>query len=160
MIDVIVESGDWDEEMLSDLAEAASTATLTHLGLDPSRFEIALLACDDARIAQLNASFRDKPTPTNVLSWPSAERAADTPGGVPSPPEEDELGDLALAYETCAREATDANKAFAHHVTHLLVHGILHLLGYDHIYEEDAGRMEALEVEILATLGLPDPYVE
>ena len=160
MIDVIVESGAWDEAALTSLAERATDATLHHLGLNPWAFEIALLACDDARITELNADFRDKPTPTNVLSWPSAERAAQTPGGVPLPPEDEELGDIALAYQTCAAEAKAQSKAFETHVAHLVVHGTLHLLGYDHINDEDAALMEGIERDILARLGLPDPYGE
>lgn len=158
MIDVILEGGDWNEKALTGWAERASDATLQHLGLNPWAYEIVLLACDDARITELNGDFRDKPQATNVLSWPSEERAADTPGGTPAAPEDEELGDMALAYETCAREAKDQNKPFETHVTHLLVHGTLHLLGYDHISDEDAALMEGLEVEILGKLGIPDPY--
>ena len=157
MIDVIVESAAWNEAVLTRLAKAASEATLAHLGLDPAHYEIALLACDDARIAELNADFREKPTATNVLSWPSAERASGEEGGQPHAPEDDELGDIAIAFETCAREAKAQSKGFETH-SHLLVHGILHLLGYDHINDADAALMEQLEREILATLGIADPY--
>ena len=160
MIDVIVQSELWSEDHLTALAQTVSDATLAHLGYDPERYEIALLACDDARIAELNGDFRAKPAATNVLSWPSEERGAADPGGPPIPPQDDELGDIALAYETCAREAVDQGKEFETHVTHLLCHGILHLLGYDHINDADAAQMEALEQQILDTLGLPDPYVE
>ena len=100
MIDVIVESAAWNEAVLTRLAKAASEATLAHLGLDPAHYEIALLACDDARIAELNADFREKPTATNVLSWPSAERASGEERGQPHAPEDDELGDIAIAFET------------------------------------------------------------
>ena len=122
-----------------------------------------MLGCDDARIAVLNGDFRDKPQATNVLSWPSEDLAAEEPGGTPYPPEpEDEephhLGDVALAYDTCAREAADRGIALEQHVTHLIVHGVLHLLGYDHMRDSDATLMERLEVEILGNLGLPDPY--
>ena len=153
----------WEAE-LPGIAERAGHAVLAHLGLDPALFEIAVLGCDDARIAVLNAEFRGKPTPTNVLSWPAWDLAADLPGGRPEAPEPgrpglpESLGDMALAFETCAREAEAQSKRFSAHVTHLCVHGILHLLGYDHIREEDAALMERLEVEILAGLGLPDPY--
>ena len=158
MIDVIVESDLWDEAALTDLAERVSDATLRHLGYDPARYEIALLACDDARIAELNGDFRDKPAPTNVLSWPSEERGADIPGGAPIPPEDDELGDIALAHQTILRESHDQGKDFETHLVHLICHGILHLLGYDHINEPDAAQMEALERQILDKMGLPDPY--
>ncbi len=158
MIDVILEGGAWDEKALTGWAERASDATLQHFGLNPWAFEIALLACDDARIAELNGDFRDKPQATNVLSWPSADRAAAVPGGPPAAPEEDELGDIAIAFETCQREAAEQGKPFEAHVLHLLVHAVLHLLGYDHISDEDAAIMEAIEIEILGKLGIPDPY--
>ncbi|EKE71191.1 rRNA maturation RNase YbeY [Celeribacter baekdonensis] len=161
-IDVVYEDPRWQEAGLDDLAEAAEHATLAFLGLDPDLCEVAVLACDDARIAELNAEFREKPTPTNVLSWPSEERA--TPGARPDMPEPDmpgmeiELGDIAIAYETCAAEAKAGGTPFNDHVTHLLVHGLLHLLGYDHITDEDAAIMEGIETEILATMGIKDPY--
>ena len=156
IVETIIEDERWAEAGLEPLAERACAAALDHLGIDGA--EISLLACDDTRIAALNADFRGKPVPTNVLSWPSEERGAEVPGGEPLPPEDLELGDIAIAFETCAREAAAADKPFADHVTHLLVHGTLHLLGYDHIEDKDAGLMEALEVEILGKLGIADPY--
>jgi probable rRNA maturation factor len=160
-VDIVIEDDRWAETGLEPLAVRAAEAALAHLGLDPGAWEIALLACDDTRIAALNADFRGKPQPTNVLSWPSAERGAEVPGAVPLAPDAEEgpeLGDLALAYETCTREAADAGLPFAHHVTHLIVHGTLHLLGYDHLRGPDGDLMERIEVEILASLGVPDPY--
>jgi len=126
--------------------------------VDAEAYEIAVLGCDDARIAALNGDFRAKPQATNVLSWPSADRAAGAPGGRPALPAPGELGDIAIAFETCTREAAAQGKPFAAHVSHLLVHATLHLLGYDHITAQDAALMEGLEVEILATLGVPNPY--
>ncbi len=160
-VDVILEDGRWSAVGLAEMAQRAALATLTHLDLDPQGFEISLLACDDTRIAALNEDFRDKPQPTNVLSWPSAERGAAVDGATPpapDPAQEAELGDIAIAYDTCLREAEAAVRPMADHVTHLLVHGILHLLGYDHERDLDATLMERLEVEILGKLGLPDPY--
>jgi probable rRNA maturation factor len=160
-VDVLVEDDRWEAAGIAGLAERAADATLAHLGLAPEDWEIALLACDDARIAELNAGFRGKPTPTNVLSWPSQERASGAPGAVPTLPDSEEgpeLGDIAIAFGTCAREAEAAGVRFAHHVTHLVVHGTLHLLGYDHVRDADADLMERIEVEILASLGVPDPY--
>ena len=160
-VDIITEDDRWSDIGLEDLAEAASDAALAHLGLEPEEWEISLLACDDARIAGLNADFRGKPTPTNVLSWPSEERGADTPGvrpDLPAPGPDPELGDIAIAYDTCAREATDGGKPLTAHVTHLVVHAVLHLLGYDHENDPDAALMEGLETEILGKMGLPDPY--
>jgi len=161
LTDTLMEDHRWQEFGLEALAETAARATLTHLGLDPADWQIAVLACDDARIATLNAEFREKPVPTNVLSWPSEDRAADAPGTppvLPQPGFDPELGDIAIAYDTCAREAAEQGKPFADHVTHLMVHGVLHLLGYDHIRDQDATLMETTEVAILGKLGLPDPY--
>ncbi|MGP6086769.1 rRNA maturation RNase YbeY [Antarctobacter jejuensis] len=163
LTDTIFEDDRWEAAGLEPLAERAATATLRHLGLDPAEFEIAVLGCDDARIAVLNTDFRGKPSATNVLSWPSEDLAPETDGARPEAPEpEDEkphhLGDIALAYETCAQEAADQGKPMEQHVTHLIVHGVLHLLGYDHMRDADATLMERTEVEILGNLGLPDPY--
>lgn len=163
LTDTIIEDDRWQALGLAALAEAAAKATLARLMLDPSEFEIALLATDDARIAVLNADFRDKPQPTNVLSWPSDERGAEADGDAPELPAPDpdpELGDIAIAYDTCAREASEAGKSLSDHVTHLIVHGVLHLLGYDHVRDRDATLMESLEREILGNMGLPDPYRE
>ncbi|MEL7256398.1 MAG: rRNA maturation RNase YbeY [Pseudomonadota bacterium] len=160
-VDVVIEDTRWATLSVEELAQSTAAATLGHLGFDPNAFEISVLACDDARVAALNADFRGKPQPTNVLSWPSSERAAKTDGATPYAPDsaqETELGDIAIAYDTCLREAGAAGKPMADHVTHLLVHGILHLLGYDHERDLDATLMEGLEVEILGKLGLPDPY--
>ncbi len=151
-VDVLIEDARWTANSLTPLADAATCATLTHLSLNPDALEIALLACDDTRIATLNADFRSKPSATNVLSWPSGPW---TPTRLPP---DGELGDIAIAYGTCVREAAEQGKALADHTTHLIVHATLHLLGFDHETDAEAGEMEALEVEILARLGLPDPY--
>ncbi|WP_370282594.1 rRNA maturation RNase YbeY [Pseudooceanicola sp.] len=160
LTDLLIEDPRWEQAGLEALAETAARATLTHLDLDPEDWEISILACDDARIAVLNADFRDKPTPTNVLSWPSEERAAEIPGARPEPPEprDPELGDIAIAWETCAREAREGGKPLTDHATHLIVHAVLHLLGYDHVRDEDATLMEHLETDILGKLGIADPY--
>ena len=164
LVDTLSEDQRWTELGLDALAEAACNTTLRHLGLPPEKFEISLLGCNDARIATLNEDFRGKPQPTNVLSWPAEDLAASAPGGQPQLPKAgaggsaQELGDIAIAFDTCRREAIDAGKPLTDHVTHLLVHGTLHLLGYDHIREEDAVLMERIEAGILAQMGLPDPY--
>ncbi len=164
LTDTVIEDDRWATVAFEELAETAAQAALAHLGLVPSDFEIVVLACDDARIAVLNADFRDKDKATNVLSWPSEERAAEVEGEAPEVPEPgipgmpEELGDIAIAFDTCAQEAEAAGKPMADHVTHLMVHGTLHLLGYDHVRDKDATLMEALEVAILGKLGLPDPY--
>lgn len=163
-METILEDARWEMPGLDALAAQACAAALMHLGMVPEQWEISLLGCNDARIAELNADFRDKVVATNVLSWPSRERAAQTPGEMPDLPPStengmpEELGDIAIAYETCKREAEAADKPFSAHVTHLLVHATLHLLGFDHISDQDAVLMEKLEAEILATLGHADPY--
>ena len=160
LTDSALDDDRWSLVSFETLAETAATAALIHLGLDPAQYGIAILACDDARIAELNADFRDKPQPTNVLSWPSDERGAEIDGETPLPPDQTdlELGDIAIAYDTCQREAAEAGKQMADHVTHLVVHGTLHLLGYDHERDADATLMEGLETRILGNLGLSDPY--
>ena len=164
LFETVIEDARWAAFGLEALAERAGRATLAILGLPVAGFSISLMGCDDARIAVLNADFRGKPTPTNVLSWPSEERGPEFVGDTPEPPQPgnqddpDPLGDIAIAWETCAREAEAQGKPMTDHVAHLIVHGILHLLGYDHIEDEDAALMEALEVRILASLGVSDPY--
>ena len=155
-LEILIEDARWEQAGLAGLAERACGAVLARLVLDPALCEISLLGCDDARIAALNAEFRGKSAPTNVLSWPA--RAGATPADIRAQTAPAELGDIAIAYDTCAREASAQGKAFGHHVTHLLVHGCLHLLGFDHIDETEAAEMEALEVEILGKLGISDPY--
>jgi probable rRNA maturation factor len=164
LFETLIEDARWEAFGLPVLAERAGRAVLERLGLPPEGFSLSLLGCDDARIAVLNADFRGKPQPTNVLSWPSEDRGAEFAGEMPEPPEPgapddpESLGDIAIAWETCMREAEEQSKALVDHVTHLLVHGMLHLLGYDHIEDEDAAVMESLEVRILASLGVSDPY--
>lgn len=158
-VDCVIEDPRWGD--IAALAELATEAALNRLGLEPSVFEISLLACDDSRIAALNADFRGKPAPTNVLSWPSDERGAAVDGEMPLMPQagpDNELGDIAIAYDTCAREAAEAGKTMRDHTIHLLVHGTLHLLGFDHERDHDATLMEGLETEILGKLGIADPY--
>ncbi len=158
---VMIEDRRWRAVGLEALAERAARAALSHLKLDPKAFEISILACNDARITALNEDFRGKPQPTNVLSWPSGERGAARDGGVPAPPLADadaELGDIAIAYDTCAAEAALGSKPLADHAAHLIVHAVLHLLGYDHVRDADARLMESCEVAILCKLGIADPY--
>ena len=136
---------------LARLAEKAVTAALVEMDAK-GEAELSLLFTDDAHIRRLNAEWRGKDRPTNVLSFPAAAPA----NGAALPPV---LGDIVLAYETVAREAEDEKKPFEHHLSHLIVHGVAHLLGYDHEEEDEAEEMEALERAILARLAIPDPYV-
>ncbi len=162
-LDISIEDSRWQKGGLEPLAEEAIAVVLAHFGLDPEVCEISLLACDDARIAELNAEFREKDKPTNVLSWPAEELAAEEDGGTPLLPEADftgeiPLGDIAISYDTCAREAAGAGKNLADHTRHLLIHGLLHLLGYDHIRDRDAALMEGIEILLLGKLGIANPY--
>lgn len=164
LVDIVIEDDRWEAFGLAPLADRATRAAMAELGLAPEGFTLCLMGCDDSRILELNGDFRGKAKPTNVLSWPSDERAAEVEGERPEAPEAgddddpESLGDIAISYDTCAAEAAQAEKPMADHVTHLVIHGVLHLLGYDHIREGDATLMEATEVRILARLGLSDPY--
>jgi probable rRNA maturation factor len=114
------------------------------LALGASRRGLTILLTGDARIADLNLQFRGRKGPTNVLSFPSHEAGY--------------LGDLAIAHGVVAREAREQGKTRGHHAAHLAIHGVLHLLGHDHVAGRDAEAMEGLEVRLLATLGIADPY--
>jgi probable rRNA maturation factor len=149
-IDIVVEAESWNADAEATvrraLAEAAST-----LGKDFRNHALTVLLTDDAAIRRLNASWRGIDKPTNVLSFPAAPQfeGADATS----------LGDIAIAYETTAREAHEERKPFGHHLSHLAVHGFLHLLGYDHESDEQAETMENLERDILQRIGVPDPYL-
>ncbi len=150
LIDIAVESTLWEKapDVYGWAAAAIGETVLkSRVKLKPGA-EISLLLADDAAIRKLNAQWRGKDQPTNVLSFPA-------PGAVEARPA---LGDIAIAYETCAREAEAEHKSFRAHVTHLIAHGFLHLIGFDHEEEAQAVEMEALEREILAALGIHDPY--
>lgn len=148
----------WPEEIWPSRARLALLAVLNvDAALDNPRLSVSLLFTSDARIHELNREWRQRDKPTNVLSFPMLERTDLVhldPGG---PPEM--LGDIVLAYETCAREAEEKGVPLEHHASHLIVHGLLHLAGYDHeISDTDAEEMEALEVKVLALLGIANPY--
>ncbi|MBT8417939.1 MAG: rRNA maturation RNase YbeY [Silicimonas sp.] len=158
-VDVIIEDERWEAAGLETWAVEAVAGALAHLGLEVARYDVAVLGCDDDRIAALNAEFRGKGRATNVLSWPTEERAAETAGEVPGPPgAAPELGDIAVAYETCLDEARGGGKPLRDHAMHLIVHGTLHLLGYDHQRDGDGDLMEAAEIAILGRLGVANPY--
>jgi probable rRNA maturation factor len=136
---------------LEQLTDRAIAAALEHARADKN-VEISVLFASDAEAARLNTEWRRKDYPPNILSFP-APKQQDVPGGEPRP-----LGDLILAAGTVAREADEQGKPLKSHLTHLIVHGTLHLLGFDHVEEREAERMEAAEIAILAALGVPDPY--
>ncbi|PHP69035.1 rRNA maturation RNase YbeY [Zhengella mangrovi] len=153
-LDLSVEDDGWlPEEQLAALARRALAAALNHLGLDAAGTELSLVFTDDEAARALNAEWRGQDKPTNVLSFPAFDLAP----GDPLPPV---LGDIVLARETVEREAALDNKPFDHHLTHLVIHGFLHLLGYDHLDEDEAEAMESLETAILEDLGISDPYGE
>lgn len=172
LVELIVEEAGWHRALpdLEHVATRAAGLALGACGVPPDRFVIALLACSDARIAGLNAEFRTRATPTNVLSWPAFVLAPPRPGAPPDlPPREAPgsaaegrrpLGDIAIALETVAAEAQERGLPLKNHATHLIVHGCLHLLGYDHQTPPDAMLMEGLEGRVLAEAGIPDPYDE
>ena len=121
--------------------------------------EISVRLATDAEVRTLNAQYRHKDKPTNVLSFPMVQPDLLDTIGMNSDDGEVLLGDIVLAYETCAREAGEKAIPLADHATHLIVHGTLHLLGYDHMGESEAQAMEAIEIDTLKSLGLADPYM-
>jgi probable rRNA maturation factor len=148
-----LESDSWsDEAKLVAMSGRVFNVAAMELGLQSGNsIEISLLFADDARVQPLNREWRALDKPTNVLSFPSVNLK---PGDALPPV----LGDIVLAYETIVREAQEEGKPFDHHVSHLLLHGFLHLLGYDHQSEAEAVQMEAIETRILGLLAIPDPY--
>jgi len=150
-IDIFVEAGDWlPEAELARLVDQAVAAAFAETDANGAS-ELSVVFSDDASIRTLNAQWRGKDKPTNVLSFP----AFSVPKGGPLPPM---LGDIVLASETVAREAALEGKPVANHITHLVIHGLLHLLGHDHETDAEAEEMEAIERAALARLAIPDPY--
>jgi probable rRNA maturation factor len=143
MIEVVVADPAWRraEPRVVSLARAAARAALKH---EQRTGDVAVLLADDARLHELNRAYRGKDAPTNVLSFASAA--------------DGQLGDIALAFGVCQREAAEQGKSLAAHLQHLTTHGVLHLMGYDHEDAREAAAMEAKERAILAGLGLADPY--
>jgi len=146
LIEVEVETDAWTDA-IDDVAAVVERAAAA--AMDGETGDVVVLLSDNATVQALNARFRDKDRPTNVLSFP----AAAMPGQDTVP-----LGDIVLAYGVCAAEAAAQGKRLADHLTHLVVHGLLHLLGRDHEDEAEAEAMEAEERAILARLGVADPY--
>jgi len=129
----------WEKEMYLALEKAAEA-----LGQDFSHKEVSIVLSEDQHVQNLNKMFREKDVPTNVLSFNSEI--------------EEEVGDIILAYETVMKEAHESGISFLHHTLHLIIHGFLHLLGYDHEDEKDANQMESMEIQILKTLNINNPY--
>lgn len=143
MIEIEVEANDWTVA-LADVEAVVERAAGAALGAVEG--DIVVLLTDDAAVRDLNARFRDKDRPTNVLSFPAPASAAP------------HLGDIVLAYGVCAAEAETQGKTLADHLSHLVVHGVLHLLGRDHVDDAEAEEMEAEERDVLARIGVADPY--
>jgi probable rRNA maturation factor len=164
-ISISLEAGDWEaavadvEQRIEAAARAAFDAADRPdiLGVAPA--EMSLVLADDALVQTLNRDYRDKDKPTNVLSFALLDGSDDTDDvlardeGMPIL-----IGDVILAFETVQREAREQGKSVEDHLTHLVIHGVLHLLGYDHQSDPDADRMERLETSILARMGIADPY--
>jgi len=146
-------AGEW--EMLAKHTANAVRGVAPELAND--RLCISLLFTSDAEVHTLNREWRNRDKPTNVLSFPMLEREELLDLSEDGPPVM--MGDIALAYETCAREAQEKGIALDRHAAHLVVHGLLHLAGHDHVHcDEEAEAMEALEIRALAKMGIPDPY--
>lgn len=154
-VDFSLQSGSWpDQSELATLLDTVMGSASAHCPFDmPNGAEVSVVFCDDANIQILNNEFRDEDKPTNVLSFASND-------GLELKSWSPLLGDIILAQETIEREASDQSKTFTDHLTHLLVHGFLHLVGYDHMNDEDAEVMENMERKILASLNIADPYLE
>ena len=152
-IDLLVEAGAWPpKRKLQQLVAKAVGSALADIEVAPgTASELSVVFSDDAHVTKLNAEWRGKDMPTNVLSFPAFPVAI--AGEIPPM-----LGDIVLAAETVDREARLEGKPLEHHISHLVIHGLLHLLGYDHLNDREAEAMEGLERRALARLAIPDPY--
>ncbi|MBS0238816.1 MAG: rRNA maturation RNase YbeY [Proteobacteria bacterium] len=147
-VEIVEDDGDWSHVgNLDSLIETAARAAFSAAGDGRQTAIVTVALSSDTNVAALNERFRGKSKPTNVLSFPAGSGA---PGG--------QLGDIIMALETLEREAAEQGVPFEHHLQHLVVHGVLHLLGYDHETADDAERMEAIEIEVLSKLGVANPY--
>jgi probable rRNA maturation factor len=144
-VEIIANAACWDDEPAARDIVARALGAVVSLGPEGA---VTVVLTDDAEIKTLNNDWRGFDKPTNVLSFPAA----------PSPGDETQLGDIVIAYETVKREAAEESKTFADHLSHLAIHGYLHLIGYDHDTDAKAEIMEGLERKALASLGIPDPY--
>lgn len=148
-IDIAVHDPAWDAVLrdvdIERVVDAVWAALETSTGYRPKGGELSLAFVDDAAIGVLNKGYRGKDGPTNVLSFPTNDNPH-------------LLGDIVMAYETVLREVGESAKPAAHHISHLLVHGFLHLQGYDHMTEAEATVMEAVEIAVLSQLGIDNPY--
>lgn len=147
-VDLVEDAGDWSFlENAQGLVESATAEVATDPVLKIRSAAVSVALSDDKNVAALNGQYRGKPKPTNILSFPSGKGSR-----------EGFIGDIIVAAETLQREAADEDIPVEHHFQHLIVHGLLHLLGFDHETEDEAEYMEALEIKILARLGIANPY--
>jgi len=155
--EVLVVADCWQAEADAEAVIQRAVAAAAEIAdADVGEAELAVMLTDDAGIRTLNLNWRGIDKPTNVLSFPALP-----PTGAGAPDDAPRmLGDIAIAYQTTRKEADDEQRPFDHHLSHLAVHGFLHLIGYDHEKDDDAEAMEGLETEILAQLGIPDPYAD
>ena len=146
IVDISVQYKEWTRSIrdIQNVVLSVIALTLDKAGVESHGQELSIVLADNDFIQKLNKEWRGKDKPTNVLSFPQDEPSM--------------LGDVILAYETVEQEAKEQNKRFENHATHLIVHGLLHLLGHDHIEDDEAETMEALEIQILADLGIKNPY--
>ena len=153
IVDITRMDARWDGVPgLDEVARRAAAAAAEAGVFDDPNAELSLVFTDDERISALNLAYRQKSSPTNVLSFPTGEEPAEADG------RERLLGDVVLAFETINREAAEQGKTLENHLCHLIVHGVLHLLGYDHEDDPSAAEMENLEISALAQIGVPNPY--
>ena len=160
-VDLVMEDARWKTLNLLQIANAAFKETLSQLNLRSENFICCILACSSKKIKGLNAQFRGKNNSTNVLSFPSTTEIYEVRSISKLEPKIDpfELGDIAIAYEVCKKEADISKIDFEDHVYHLIIHSVLHLLGFDHEEEKNAAEMEKIEVQVLAKLGINNPYL-
>jgi len=162
-VEVLIEEEEWKHKGLNRLSLESFNQVMFYFNYKQSEFEVSILGCNDKKIKTLNANFCSKNSATNVLSWPARERRSQVMGSLPKrldPKIDVFVGDIAIAYETCYKEAKEADTNFASHVSHLLTHGLLHLIGFDHENDLDAKVMERIEIEILGKMGIGVQYKE
>jgi probable rRNA maturation factor len=151
-LEISVECDSWNEEDVKLTTKECAEAVFLEMGLDGNNLEICFLFTDNEEMRVLNKTYRGMDKPTNVLSFPMETPSEDADCCM--------LGSIALAFEIIAQEALDQGKSTQNHLKHLIVHGLLHLMRYDHVEESDAEQMEALEIVILEKLGVKNPYEE
>ena len=164
-IDIIIDHDSWPakagDQVKSGFCRMFDAALAAH---DMKSCAVSLLLCSDDKIRQLNFDHRGKDKATNVLSFPAADedqagdKIGDHAGDQTGDQNREQLGDIAIAYETCVREADESGISTHNHVTHLFLHGVLHLLEYDHENDDDANEMETLEISLLAAIDIANPY--